>query len=489
MNSGSLSRRILGSVATCFVIASLTSTGNGQAVHPNPPEDFGATPQTTLGCLNPTDLQETTQGRVPAADHASGRAAQGYSCNASEVSHVGSQDQGTGASGGYRVYRYVDTAGHVCAFYDTTLLFPANLQRAEPPGVSVLWMNDPANPGTPVRTASLVSPAMLSPHESFSLNVQRGLLGAVFGNPTVYPGQFDLYEVSQDCRQPTLKASLPMGILGHEGSFAPDGNTYYAASLFGHTLVAIDTSITAAPRTIWTSADWNIHGLNASIDGKTLYLADNGSSGLPGSPTKGLTILDVTQVWARELNPQVSPISHLTWSKVSTPQTVIPFKKGPGNFLLEVDEFGSGSRVGAARIINIANPANPAVVSNIRLAVNNAANQGGDQQNDPNAKNSLQGYTAHYCAIPTEVDPKIVACSFILSGLRVFDISDLSHPVEIAYFNKPATVDKIGLSVFNGPQGSYAMSQPAFDVANHRIWYSDGNSGFYVVQINPAVWP
>ncbi|MCA1839371.1 MAG: hypothetical protein LC723_03430, partial [Actinobacteria bacterium] len=100
------------------------------------------------------------------------------------------------------------------------------------------------------------------------------------------------------------------------------------------------------------------------------------------------------------------------------------------------------------------------------------------------------GYTGHYCAVPQKLEPKIVACSFILSGLRVFDISDLTHPKEIAYFNMPATVDKPAANnPPYGKQGSYAMSQPAFDVAARQIWYSDGNSGFYAVHIKDGVGP
>jgi hypothetical protein len=33
------------------------------------------------------------------------------------------------------------------------------------------------------------------------------------------------------------------------------------------------------------------------------------------------------------------------------------------------------------------------------------------------------------------------------------------------------------------------MSQPAFDIADHQIWYSDGNTGFYAVRISDSVWP
>ncbi len=31
--------------------------------------------------------------------------------------------------------------------------------------------------------------------------------------------------------------------------------------------------------------------------------------------------------------------------------------------------------------------------------------------------------------------------------------------------------------------GSFAMSAPAYDEMTHDIWYSDGNSGFYVVRL------
>ena len=43
----------------------------------------------------------------------------GLRCNVKLVGH-----QGT--SGGFKVLRYIDTAGHECAFYDTALLFPIN---------------------------------------------------------------------------------------------------------------------------------------------------------------------------------------------------------------------------------------------------------------------------------------------------------------------------------------------------------------------------
>ena len=69
-------------------------------------------------------------------------------------------------------------------------------------------MSDPANPK---QTASLVTPAMQTPHESLLLNERRGLLAAVTGNPAFYPGIVDVYDLNEDCRTPALQSSLPVG--------------------------------------------------------------------------------------------------------------------------------------------------------------------------------------------------------------------------------------------------------------------------------------
>src|SRR5205807_7662714 len=109
---------------------------------------------------------------------------------------------------------------------------------------------------------------------------------------------------------------------------------------------------------------------------------------------------------------------------------------------------------GAARIIDIADDTKPKVVSNIRLEANMPANRTGDERNDPGASRGLQGYAAHYCAVPSRVEPGVVACSLILSGMRMFDIRDPLHPREIAYANFPHGCQR-------GSNSSLAMSAPA----------------------------
>ena len=355
------------------------------------------------------------QGRVPADAVESGRADKGFTCNVELLAH-------RGKAGGFKVHRFVDRTGRECAYYDTTLLFPTNVQHLsdEPTGVAVL---DMSNPSKPVRTATLQTPAMQTPHESLVLSERRGLLVAVMGTAAFYPGFVDIYDLNADCRYPELQSSLPVGLLGHESGFAPDGNTFYATSLFTGEVTAVDVSDPKLPVPLWVG-DYPSHGLTISEDGNRAYLADLG---------QGLTVLDVSEIQARKPNPQERVVSRLTWEMLTIPQVAVPVKIQGRRYLVEVDEFSTekgspvpvsnGERVGAARIIDIENEQDPRVVSDIRLAVNQPENRA-QLAGDPGASSPAQGYAAHYCSVPRYEDPGIVACSFIASGLRVFDIRD-----------------------------------------------------------------
>jgi hypothetical protein len=443
---------------------------------------LGSTPQ---GKCGPGSRPETSwQGRVPAKDYADGRAAKGYTCNTALVSHFGD-------TGGYRVARYVDTHGHVCAFYDSTLLFPLNVAGGDPAGTYVL---DMTNPRKPVMTANLTTPAMDTPHESLRLNSVRGLLVADAGSPATQVGYVDVYSVKNDCRHPTLESSLPIGPLGHESGFSPDGMTFWATATAREGITAIDLSNPAVPKVVWHTEKYGSHGMAISADGKRAYLASpccNYFTAVGGygndSRRGGLIILDISKIQDRTISSpaaDVPEIAHLSWPEISIPQNVIPITIKHHKYLIEFDEFSSNafqynpdSSVGAARIIDIGDERHPRVISRIRLAAQNTKARNSDQQNDPGATSGTQGYAAHYCAVPRENDPGIVACSMILSGLRVFDIRNPYHPREVAYFNMPPS------------GGSHAMSAPAFDTARGDIWYTDGASGFWVVHVTNGAWP
>jgi hypothetical protein len=446
--------------------------GGGQkpamaAVQRNAEPPLVATPRAECG---PGSKPEPgIQGRVPA-----GSATTGLHCNVTLVAH-----QGT--SGGFKVLRYVDAHGRECAFYDTALLFPTNALKLDTTsaGVAVLDMSDPAHP---VQTDTLTELPMLSPHESLNLNPRRGLLAAVLGNPSTYPGLVSIYDVREDCRHPVLRSTRPVARLGHESGFSPDGKTFWATGTALEAITAVDVTDPKNPHAIWQG---NIvaHGMTLRSDGKRAYVAD---------PTAGnMLILDTSEIQARKPNPQAREVSRLTWNAASIPQNAIPFTDHGKPYVLEFDEYtdgttGAGDRdaVGAARIIDISDERAPRVISNLRLQVNQPEDHAA-ASGDPGATSPVQGYAAHYCSLSSEVDPTVVACSFITSGLRVFDITDLLHPKEIAYYVAPTQP-----RAENGFMASdFAMSKPAIVPDRREVWYSDGATGFYVLRVAPEVWP
>ena len=461
--------------ATELLLAPAPGAQMAQAVRAPAP-----TPRANCGPgSNPTSGMS---GQVPAADVQAGKGANGFTCNTALLGRHGD-------AGGFKVERYVDRAGRECAYYDTTLLFPTNPARPEQRpagGVAVLDMTDPSKP---VETARLLTPAMESPHESVLLNQKRGLLAAVMGNPATNVGIIDIYDVSADCRSPVLQSSSPVGVLGHESGFSPDGNTFWSTSLFNGTIVAVDVSNPRAPAPVWYGNQVS-HGLTISDDGNRAYLAAD----------FGLQILDVSEIQARRPNPQAHEVARMTWEPLSIPQVALPVTIRGKPYLVEVDEFSraegtppakaedrlpadNGPAVGAARIIDISDEKNPKVVSDLRLEVHQPENRAAIA-GDPGASGFsgyVQGFAGHYCGVPSRTDPGVVACSFIASGLRIFDLRDPLKPREIAYFVPPVGE--------GAAPSSWAMSAPTVIPARREVWYSDGHSGFFSVRVAQDSWP
>jgi hypothetical protein len=417
---------------------------------------------------------DPVDGRLPAS-LVSAAEKSGFSCNTTLVAHQGD-------SGGFKTLRYIDPAGHECAYYDTTLLYPLNALHpgALSTGVAVVDMSNPVHP---VQTDTLTALPMLSPHESLVLNAKRGLLGADLGNPAANIGDVAFYSVSRDCRHPVLDFSGPIARFGHEGAFSPDGNTFWSAGAGFPEVTAIDVSDPSHPKPMWVG-NMYVHGLSFSPDGSTAYMAD--------PVLHRLYTVDVTEIQNRVPNPKVSMISQLAWTGGTIPQNAYAFTSHGHPYVFEFDEFTGASAfntsdpnaVGAARIIDDTDPAHPSVVSNIRLQIDQEAAHAA-ANGDPGTYNPVQGYAAHYCSIPSPVDPAIVACSFIASGLRVFDIADPLHPKEIAYYMEPPRP-----SAENGFMTSdFTLNQPVIVPERREIWFTDGVSGLYVVRVSPSVWP
>ena len=470
--------RRLGLTTAAVVLAVVGVAGFGPAdgrAFPNPVPTADCGP----GSRPETDVQ----GRVPAEDYASGRAADGYLCNTRAVGHLA-------GSAGFKVLRHVDSRGRECAYYDAAQTLPAPFQvtgAADGQGTRVVDMTDPSEP---VVTTSLTTPTMLSPHESLLVNERRGLLAAVMGNAYALPGVLEVYDIDTDCRRPVLLSSTQSAALGHESGWTRDGLTFYAASSGGQTFTAIDLTDPTAPVQLFEQYFANYHGMRLSPDGRTMYVAHIGNdltaAQLPG---EGLRILDVSEIQDRVEDPSVSVISDLDWAEGSIPQVAEPFRRDGRDYLFQVDEFSTvgyndGSvdpadyTVGAARIIDVTDPTSPRVVASVRLQVHQPAERRA-AAGDPGASSPVGGYTGHYCSLPTRRSPRLAACAMIGSGLRVFDITDVRSPREVAYFNQPVAPGTPAAD----SGGADAKSQPAWDVEDRSIWYADGTSGFWAVRL------
>src|SRR2546421_1801456 len=220
----------------------------------------------------PQDRPETAlQGQLPQSDRASGRAAEGYTCNLTEVGFYPSTS-----------FANFDTYGN-CASYSDTI----GLSSAEG-GTIVLDVSDPRHP---VQTAYLTARSTRNAGESLRVNQRRGILAADrYVIPSAGPGQAKLtdpdtarslavYDLKGDCRHPKLLADVTMpSAVGHEGCFQPDGMVYYMASTA--TITPIDVSDPAHPRQLSEPKDWGVHGCSTSDDGKRGYFGDIGDARL-----------------------------------------------------------------------------------------------------------------------------------------------------------------------------------------------------------------
>ena len=163
-------------------------------------------------------------------------------------------------------------------------------------------------------------------------------------------------------------------------------------------------------------------------------------------------------------------ISRLTWPTMSIPQIAHARSRIKGKpYLVEIDEYsqradgdgvaGPRPRVGAARIIDIADETKPRVVSNMRLEVNKPENRAAIAD-DPGAhepgRRATPATTAPCRAGSTRrsspADHRSPACASSTSATR-------STRREIAYFNEPPKP----CSARSTSARNYAMSQPAFD--------------------------
>ena len=192
---------------------------------------------------------------------------------------------------------------------------------------------------------------MDTPHESLVLSHERGLLAAVAGNLTTNVGDVDIYDISEDCRHPVLRSSSPDRVpRARERPGARRPHLLLGVALERRRSWPWTSPIPSLPVPIWFG-NYDSHGLSISDDGNRAYVAGIDS---------GLIILDTSEIQARVPNPTVREVARLQWDSMSIPQNAIPVTIKGHPYLVEIDEFGAQSKVGAGRIIDIGDETQPA---------------------------------------------------------------------------------------------------------------------------------
>src|SRR5579871_3103720 len=322
------------SLGVAFIaLACLAVTGTGRADDDD--RDQGGVPfAVPKARCGPRDHPETAlQGQVPLTMRLNGF--KGFNCNLELIG----QSRNDGAN--WQTAEYKERHGssgrdddrgdgdrprRTCGYYGSQSpeLSPATRNHASY-GVPVIDLTDANHPN---RTGYLQTTSMLDPWESLKVNERRQLLMADNGHNGGGGPEVDVYDLSMDCSHPQLLAVTAIGTgtdggtlapvkpIGHEGSWAPDGLTYYIGDTTNRSYHAVDVSDPKHPRHIATfdmkTLGLASHGLSISDDGNRGYMVTPGIPSVANpaaTPTNGFVVLDLSEVQARKPNAQMKYIS------------------------------------------------------------------------------------------------------------------------------------------------------------------------------------
>jgi hypothetical protein len=136
---------------------------------------------------------------------------------------------------------------------------------------------------------------------------------------------------------------------------------------------------------------------------------------------------------------------------------------------------------GNGRIVDVSDPARPRPVSKITLGVNRPSGCAATAL-ETDRQDNLLLYTSHYVSVDDPENATLAFFSWYSSGLRVFDIRNPRHPVEVAYFNPPVG---IGSQLPHDSTTTY----PRYVPETGQIWVGSGVNAFWVVELDPRLRP
>ena len=443
MNTRQLGRGF--TISTVALLGLLLSNALFSAERADRVGSMGPVPKAECGPNDSTEsgLQgQTTSGeRAVVNGHTDSEL--GYNCNLELVGQF--RGEGAFSQNGPAYFDH-------CAYMSTE-----NNPSQQHPGVVVIDVSDPTNPRP---TAYLNDTAAgLNPHENIKVNQARGLLGLAQSNGP----NFAVYDLNADCEHPKLASSITVpNSSGHMGGWAEDGKTYYIGQSFrgvGGIMPIIDVSDPYNAKWLlnWTfTGDGRPHDLSTNEDGTRMYSGQPGNFGV--APTNssfgpdGLVILDVSDIQFRRPNPQIRIVSRLFWNDQGQAEQMLPFFSRGRSYLISTDESGGQAGVGGlaaacargaspygySNIIDITDERNPKIVAKIMLEVHDPANCAHFLSDPPEGGGAALDYSTERCDAERPDNPTMLACGSRGTGTRVYDIRDILHPKEIAYWKGPA---------------------------------------------------
>jgi hypothetical protein len=400
----------------------------------------GSVPQAKCGRGDHTE--SGLQGQTTPLERSSGDSERAYNCNLELVSQF--QGEGSVSQNGPAYFNQ-------CAYFATN-----DNPKQQNPGVVVVDVSDPDNPTASTYIAD--TPAMLNPHETLRAHVGRKLLAAAQSNGP----NFAIYDLSTDCLHPSPLASITLsGSQAHMGNFAQDGLTYYVGQQnrgVGGFLYVVALDDPSNPQELppWQFlGDGRPHGMWTNAAGTRLYAGQPGLYGNTAGSSigpDGLVIDDVSDYQFRRPNPQIRIVSKVFWQDQGQAEDMYPIHVRGQTYIVSTDESGGAGGVGGLpaacargaspfgypNIIDITNEKKPTIVANLMLQVSEPANCMKLVNDPPDVGAGAPEYSVERCVANRANNPTMLACTFHNAGLRVFDIRDLFHAKEIAYYKPPA---------------------------------------------------
>lgn len=454
-----------------------------------------ATP-TSYGDCGPGAILETgVQGQVPKADQDSGRSKQGYRCNLRLVGKNDVQDRGANFQlGWYKNCAYVGIVGNQ----------PSQGPASPPPhpleGVAVV---DVSNPKSPKLVRILQSPVGRTQHEAVEVNERRGMLVVQIGGLAAQ--WIEIYDASQDCRNPQFKGRFDAGGPRYHGQrISRDGMTVYASDAFdisgGPVLDVIDVSDMTQPKLLkrWDPGEetppdrHGIHDLDLSADGKRAYLGAAPASATIGTIVAGppsnqgqpsMVTLDTTDIQERKPNPDLKVVSSISLPNFG--HTIQHARIGGKPYVFSSGEApvtGADNCPWAwGHVLDMSDEKKPREVSEIKLEVN-------EIENCPDVGQDDAGYSIHYIGVDDEKNTTKVFYTYYTGGLRVFDVRDPANPKEIAYYHPPPLESTVfqAATPFTGDRQTPGWDSATSDVRylpeTGQIWMVSIANGFQVLE-------